>query len=207
MSLFQLKADYQAGLISKPSYIDAMHRLHAGLFDYAEFIRDTDIARIEVTDGTVVMTSRRTGIKLLCDPQDSADGADRDPQLRGLRAGGDGSDVTAHPAGHDRVRRGRQHRLVQPEHCPADARRPGARVRAAAIYLRLSGAQCRAQRVSTNIHLHNFGFSHKADKADCFTSTRKAPATRRRPTWAQPAQARDPLLRSRPWTALSRRPG
>ena len=47
-----------------------MHRLHAGLFDYAEFIRDTDIARIEVTDGTVTMTSRRTGIKMLCDPHD-----------------------------------------------------------------------------------------------------------------------------------------
>jgi len=47
-----------------------MHKLHNGLFDYADFIRDTDIANISITDGLVIMTSRATGIKVLCDRQD-----------------------------------------------------------------------------------------------------------------------------------------
>lgn len=70
MNLFQLKNDYQLGLISKHAYIEAMHELHTSLFDYSELIRLTDIASIEITDGTVTMTSRQSGIKLLCDLQD-----------------------------------------------------------------------------------------------------------------------------------------
>lgn len=70
MSLFDLKAQYRAGALTKPAYIAAMHELHAGLFDYAEFMRATDIARIEIRDGAVVMTSRRAGIKMACDPLD-----------------------------------------------------------------------------------------------------------------------------------------
>ena len=59
MSLFDLKAQFQAGALSKSAYIAAMHRLHEHLFEYAEFIRTTDIARIEITDGAVTLTTRR----------------------------------------------------------------------------------------------------------------------------------------------------
>jgi FkbM family methyltransferase len=70
MNLFSINEKYQAGSITKPHYIDEMHSVHRTLFDYAEFIRHTDIARIEITDGLVVMTSRAAGIKVMCDPVD-----------------------------------------------------------------------------------------------------------------------------------------
>lgn len=70
MSLFDLKVQFQAGALNKSAYIAAMHRLHERLFEYAEFLSTTDIARIEITDGAVVMTSRQTGIKMICDPLD-----------------------------------------------------------------------------------------------------------------------------------------
>jgi FkbM family methyltransferase len=70
MNLSSINKRYQAGSLSKSAYIDEMHRAHAMLFDYAEFIRQTDIAHIEITDGMVVMTSRQSGIKIVCDPAD-----------------------------------------------------------------------------------------------------------------------------------------
>lgn len=70
MKLSDIGESYRSGSLSKPDYIDRMHELHAALFDYAEFIRRTDIARIEITDGLVVMTSREVGIKMVCDPAD-----------------------------------------------------------------------------------------------------------------------------------------
>jgi FkbM family methyltransferase len=70
MNLFTTNERYQGGSISKSAYIDEMHSAHDSLFEYAEFIRKTDIARIEITDGRVVMTSRAAGIKIVCDPAD-----------------------------------------------------------------------------------------------------------------------------------------
>lgn len=70
MSLAGLRAAYQCGEISKQRYIDEMHRVHAVLFEYAEFLRETDIARIEVVDGQVVMQSRESGIRIVCDKAD-----------------------------------------------------------------------------------------------------------------------------------------
>jgi len=70
MTLFDISNSYQARLISKPEFIEKMHRVHATLFEYAEFIRQTDIAKIEITDGLVVMTSRSAGLRIICDPAD-----------------------------------------------------------------------------------------------------------------------------------------
>jgi FkbM family methyltransferase len=47
-----------------------MHDCHKALFEYTDFIRSTDIKRIEITDDQVVMTSREYGIKMICDPFD-----------------------------------------------------------------------------------------------------------------------------------------
>jgi FkbM family methyltransferase len=68
--LFETKAAFQSGKIGKPEYIQEMHKLHSHLFEYAEFIRNTDIARIEITDGAVVMISRSTGVRVYCDAKD-----------------------------------------------------------------------------------------------------------------------------------------
>lgn len=66
----ELKRDLQLDKISKPEYIKKMHRIHERLFEYAEFIKDTDIASIQITDNGVMMTSRKSGIKMLCDEDD-----------------------------------------------------------------------------------------------------------------------------------------
>ena len=70
MKLEQLKKDYKNGNISKQDYIDKMHELHKMLFEYASFIRKTDIGRIEIADASVIMTSRNSGIKMICDKTD-----------------------------------------------------------------------------------------------------------------------------------------
>lgn len=70
MNLNDTKSAYFAGKISKPQYIDAMYRLHQHLFEYADFLEDTDIGKIEITDGDVIMTSRTTGVKIRCAQQD-----------------------------------------------------------------------------------------------------------------------------------------
>ncbi len=69
MPLTELKQAFATGTLTKAQYIDAMHRAHQCLFEYAEFLRSTEIAGIEITDGRVVMTTR-AGIRLLCNPAD-----------------------------------------------------------------------------------------------------------------------------------------
>ncbi len=70
MNLKEIQAKFSANKISKPEYIDQMHEVHSLLFDYAEFIKSTDIAKIEITDNSVEMTSREAGIKIICDKDD-----------------------------------------------------------------------------------------------------------------------------------------
>lgn len=69
MQLASLKQAYQSGALTKAEYIDAMHRAHRCLFEYADFLRTTDLGRIEITDGRVIVTTR-AGVRLLCDPAD-----------------------------------------------------------------------------------------------------------------------------------------
>jgi FkbM family methyltransferase len=70
MTLFELRAAYQSGKIAKQQYIDEMHRLHAALFEYVAYLRETDIAEISITAEGVVMTTKAAGVKLVCDPAD-----------------------------------------------------------------------------------------------------------------------------------------
>lgn len=70
MNLFELQAAFQANTINKLQFIDEMHRLHSQLFDYAAFLKGTEIGRIEISDGRVIMEARKTGIKILCDKAD-----------------------------------------------------------------------------------------------------------------------------------------
>jgi FkbM family methyltransferase len=52
-------------------YIEAMHGRHAGLLDYAAFLPESGISRIEITDGRVVLTCRETGLRFrYADPED-----------------------------------------------------------------------------------------------------------------------------------------
>ena len=39
----ELKSDFKNGAIPKPEYIDTMYQNHIKLFEYADFIKDTNI--------------------------------------------------------------------------------------------------------------------------------------------------------------------
>ena len=71
MSLFDIKSKFSAGTCDKAQYINEMHKAHASLYDYSEYMKSTDVALIEIRDGEVIMTSREAGVKMLCDPDDT----------------------------------------------------------------------------------------------------------------------------------------
>ncbi len=57
--------------ITKAEYITNMYKQsHNLLFEYSEFIKERDIQKIEITDNSVIMTSRELGIKIICSPLD-----------------------------------------------------------------------------------------------------------------------------------------
>ena len=67
----QIKGKFETGALSKSEFISLMHeRLHSTLFAYAEQLRFTDIASIGISDGEVIMVSRRDGIRIVVDPED-----------------------------------------------------------------------------------------------------------------------------------------
>ncbi len=64
-------AEFEHGAMTKQDYIRSMLGCHhAHLFDYAEFISNTNIRKIEIVDGEVIMTSRDRGIRICCPPGD-----------------------------------------------------------------------------------------------------------------------------------------
>jgi FkbM family methyltransferase len=70
MNLKDTKLSYFANQINKHQYIDAMFQIHQKLFEYGNFLEDTDIAKIEISDRGVAMTSRTTGVEILCSQED-----------------------------------------------------------------------------------------------------------------------------------------
>ena len=62
---------FSQGEIDKPTFIRLMYeRHHAGLFDYARHLGRTNIKKIEIEDGRVIMTSRDRGVRIACAPGD-----------------------------------------------------------------------------------------------------------------------------------------
>lgn len=71
MKIKEIRRQYLEGQISKPDYIRGMYeRHHAQLFDYANHLSETNVAKIEISDGKVIMTSRDHQVKLICPPGD-----------------------------------------------------------------------------------------------------------------------------------------
>lgn len=69
-TMAELRSAHRRGELDKQQYISSVHALHRRLFEYAEFLRDSDAASIEIVDGEVVVTSRSRGVRLRCDPED-----------------------------------------------------------------------------------------------------------------------------------------
>ncbi|MTV39990.1 FkbM family methyltransferase [Duganella radicis] len=71
ISIQTTQDQFQQGAIDKPTFIKTMYEAHhAVLFDYARYIGQTNVRKIEVEDGKVVMTSRDRGIRIACTPGD-----------------------------------------------------------------------------------------------------------------------------------------
>jgi FkbM family methyltransferase len=70
MNRQSLKKQYRNGNISKPDFIDAMYEQNEALFDYMNLLEETDIASIAITKDEVVFTSKTDGIKLSCQRPD-----------------------------------------------------------------------------------------------------------------------------------------
>jgi FkbM family methyltransferase len=54
------------GQITKPEYFERIYTCHEYLFDYSEFMKDTNVSKIEIEDDSVVLTCRNSQIKLIC---------------------------------------------------------------------------------------------------------------------------------------------
>jgi FkbM family methyltransferase len=68
--LKEIKEEFSNGKIDKSDFIDRMHDIHKYLFEYSEILKETDISNIEITDNSVIMTIRESGIKMFCDKND-----------------------------------------------------------------------------------------------------------------------------------------
>lgn len=67
MNLSKTRNEFLSGHITKPDFIQKMYQAHhAKLFDYADYIKKTNIAQIEIADDLVIMTSRDKGVKMIC---------------------------------------------------------------------------------------------------------------------------------------------
>jgi len=67
MNILDTRTGYLSGEISKPDFITTMYQLHhSKLFEYAEYIKQTNIASIEILDDKVIITSRDNGVKMIC---------------------------------------------------------------------------------------------------------------------------------------------
>jgi len=55
-----LKQKFNSECMSKVEFVGAMHNFHKVLFDFSENLSTTEIAKIEIEDGSVIFTSRQT---------------------------------------------------------------------------------------------------------------------------------------------------
>lgn len=63
----QTQEDFHSKIIDKPTFIKTMYECHhSKLFDYADYLLNTNIKNIEIEDGRVIMTTRDKGIKIEC---------------------------------------------------------------------------------------------------------------------------------------------
>ncbi len=72
MNLFDIKRQYEEGIICKKEFIDRMHERHCVLFEYADYLKRvyTGIRKIEISNGQVIIATDTHDIKMICDPCD-----------------------------------------------------------------------------------------------------------------------------------------
>ena len=70
MTLKIIQKNYAQEKMNKIEFIDQMHAYHQVLHEYSEFLKGTDISKIEISDGQIIMTDRETGIRMICNKDD-----------------------------------------------------------------------------------------------------------------------------------------
>jgi FkbM family methyltransferase len=70
MDFKTLIEELNSGELTKSEYIDRMFEIHRSLFAYSHRLPETDIASIEIRDGSVIMTSRASGVRIACNEND-----------------------------------------------------------------------------------------------------------------------------------------
>lgn len=69
-NLSQLRVDFLSNKVTKQSYIDQAFEIHKMLFQYKDILKDSDIAKIEIIDSDIIVTSRQDKIKMYIDFDD-----------------------------------------------------------------------------------------------------------------------------------------
>lgn len=67
MKLLDLYNQYSSGKLKKQRYIDIMHKKHQVLFDYFDYIKETDVQSIVIDNNSIYITVKSSNIKLLLD--------------------------------------------------------------------------------------------------------------------------------------------
>ena len=71
MKITDIRNAFLNNEIVKPDFIQTMYQeYHSKLFDYANYLKQTNISSIEITDNLVVMVSRDNGVKMISPPGD-----------------------------------------------------------------------------------------------------------------------------------------
>ncbi len=70
MSLQEIKNKFLKNALSKKDYIDSMYIKHSLLFDYSNFIKDTNLDSIEIKDDIVIAKFRDSQLRFICIPGD-----------------------------------------------------------------------------------------------------------------------------------------
>jgi FkbM family methyltransferase len=71
ISISDTLAQFQTGQVDKQTFIKKMfEEHHSNLFDFSAYLPRTNIKKIEIEDGQVVMTSRDRGVRIACSPSD-----------------------------------------------------------------------------------------------------------------------------------------
>ncbi|GHT41987.1 hypothetical protein AGMMS49965_12680 [Bacteroidia bacterium] len=60
------KKAFLSGDLTKWEYFEKIYSIHDYLWDYSEFIKDTNVSKIEIEDDSVVFTCRNSQIKFAC---------------------------------------------------------------------------------------------------------------------------------------------
>jgi FkbM family methyltransferase len=70
-SIIETQIKFKSGELDKPTYIKNMYEMHhAKLYEYSEYIANTNVKKIEIEDNSVIVTSRDRGIKIACSQGD-----------------------------------------------------------------------------------------------------------------------------------------